>query len=295
MKPDLRSVPTDLPDPPYPADTKSNGYRIDVDWDRIRQSKTWRMADKDVRPWLLLLWIQSRENVPAGSWDDDEEYIAASIGCEFSWFQVHRKQLMRGWVLHSDGRLYHPYITAEVLKMRSARRNASERQNKRRNVTCESQHVTRDSHVTHALEQEQEQEQDIHPCISLSQHPVGISQTAPENGADSATSRRQPCPYSKILALWSETLPTLPQPVKLTEARKRQIRARWDDELPDLDAWRECFGYVRDSPFLTGKVDPPPGRQRFVATLDWVTKLDNLCKIYEGKYDGKARKTGPSS
>lgn len=92
-------------------------------------------------------------------------------------------------------------------------------------------------------------------------------------------------PYSKITELWAEMLPELPQPLKLTPARKTQIKARWNDELPDLDAWRECFGHIRKSAFLMGKIDPPPGRNRFVCTLDWITKQSNLLKLYEGKYD----------
>ena len=92
-------------------------------------------------------------------------------------------------------------------------------------------------------------------------------------------------PYSRIAELWAEVLPDLPQPAKLTPARKTAIRARWHDELPDLDAWRECFEIVRESKFLTGRTHPVNGRKPFCATLDWVAKQDNLVKIYEGKYN----------
>lgn len=95
-------------------------------------------------------------------------------------------------------------------------------------------------------------------------------------------------PYQKIAELWAEMLPELPQPVKLTDARKAQIRARWNDELPDLDAWRECFALVRASPFLMGKVAPRNGYKRMFCTLDFITKQANVVKLYEGYYDGKA-------
>lgn len=93
-------------------------------------------------------------------------------------------------------------------------------------------------------------------------------------------------PFEKIVGLWREILPELTQPVKLSPARKAQIRARWNDELPDLHAWRECFEYIRKSDFLMGKTTSN-GRRVFRATLDWVTKQDNLLKIYEGRYHAK--------
>lgn len=94
-------------------------------------------------------------------------------------------------------------------------------------------------------------------------------------------------PYSEIVKLYHEILPMCPQVQKLTEARRAQIRARWrtSDELPSLERWREYFERVRGSPFLTGKVDPPPGRKRFVANLEWLSKSSSLVKVAEGNYD----------
>lgn len=101
---------------------------------------------------------------------------------------------------------------------------------------------------------------------------------------NSAPKKANSVPYSRIASLWAEVLPDLPQPAKLSDARKATIRARWNDELPDLDSWRECFEIVRDSKFLTGRVQTSNGRKPFRATLDWVAKEENLLKIYEGKY-----------
>jgi uncharacterized protein YdaU (DUF1376 family) len=103
---------------------------------------------------------------------------------------------------------------------------------------------------------------------------------------NSAAKKAPSVPFQKIADLWAEVLPELPQPVKLSEARKANIRARWQDELPDLDAWRECFTHIRQSRFLMGKVAPPSGRRQFRCTLDWIAKQENLIKLYEGRYDG---------
>jgi hypothetical protein len=69
-----------------------------------------------------------------------------------------------------------------------------------------------------------------------------------------------------------------------TPARKSLLRARWSDQLPSLDAWRDCFRRVRKSRFLMGRAN---GTTRpFQADLFWIAKPENLLKLYEGKYDG---------
>jgi hypothetical protein len=100
--------------------------------------------------------------------------------------------------------------------------------------------------------------------------------------------RHAPCPYEDIRNLWIELLPELKQPIGAehwTDARKAMLRARWRDQLPDLDAWRECFELVRKSQFLMGEVKGR-GSRPFQADLFWVAKPENLLKIYEGKYHG---------
>ena len=128
MNPSLRVVASSLPDPPYPADTKANGFKQFVDLDRLTASKTWTLADHECRPWLLMIWFLSWRNVPCGTWEPDDEYIAARIGCKPEWFNGHREQLLRGWVLHGDGLLYHAFIAEQVLEMLTGRKGNAERQ-----------------------------------------------------------------------------------------------------------------------------------------------------------------------
>ncbi len=127
MRPAL--VPSSLPDPPYPADVNAIGYRPQMDLRRIKQSRTWMLADPEVRPWLVLLWLEAWESIPAGTFPaDDDAVIAARIGCKAEWFNGHRDQLMRGWRRHADGNLYHPVITDLVLDMVGRRQGAAARQ-----------------------------------------------------------------------------------------------------------------------------------------------------------------------
>lgn len=91
------------------------------------------------------------------------------------------------------------------------------------------------------------------------------------------------CPHDEIQKLWNEIcVPAgLPQYMKRTPARDKQIRSRWANGLPDLEQWEKFFRYVLKSKFLTGQSDRP-----FRPTIDWVTKQSNYVKILEGNYHG---------
>lgn len=94
-------------------------------------------------------------------------------------------------------------------------------------------------------------------------------------------------PYQQIVDTYHAELPMCPRVRELTEKRKGYIRARWKSgALPDLETWQKYFCFCRQSGFLTGQADPAPGRQRFVATLEWLTTESNYVKVIERKYHG---------
>jgi hypothetical protein len=99
--------------------------------------------------------------------------------------------------------------------------------------------------------------------------------------------KADPIPYKKIIDLYHEHLPMCPRVQRLDETRKGQIAARWKGgEMPDLETWKCYFIFVGQSKYLTGRVDPTPGKRRFVADLQWITKSNNFTKIWEKKYHG---------
>jgi hypothetical protein len=94
------------------------------------------------------------------------------------------------------------------------------------------------------------------------------------------------CPHQSIIALYHEVLPMCP-PVKIwNKARRAFMRQRWRESpnRQDLDWWRRYFGYVAESPFLTGMANPAPGRLPFLADLEWLVRPGNMAKVIEGKY-----------
>ena len=105
--------------------------------------------------------------------------------------------------------------------------------------------------------------------------------------------RRTP-PYADILDLWREILPELPQPQGVehwTDARKTQIRSRWNDDLPELEDWRRMMTYIRKSDFLMGRTQTE-GRKPFRCHLFWIIRPEQLLRLSEGFYHERSAKNG---
>jgi uncharacterized protein YdaU (DUF1376 family) len=98
------------------------------------------------------------------------------------------------------------------------------------------------------------------------------------------SSKSSPCPYQQIVDLYHEKLPMLPKVVSISDARKRSIKARWNNGAGDMEFWNDYFGHVAQSRFLTGRVDPPPGRKQFIADIDFLIRESTIIKTQEGKY-----------
>lgn len=100
--------------------------------------------------------------------------------------------------------------------------------------------------------------------------------------------RPPPCPHEAIVAEYHRVLPMLPRIAHWSDARKKLLATRWREE-PErqvLSWWTAYFEYVaRQCPFLVGHCDPKPGRQPFLADLEWLVRPSNLLKVIEGKYE----------
>lgn len=110
-----------------------------LDAARLRDSDLAATASGDAFRAAVLLWCAAWHQVPAASLPDDDAVLAVLAGygrgaaCVTAWREV-RSVALRGFVLCSDGRLYHPVIAgkaAEAWKrkgeMRQARKASAER------------------------------------------------------------------------------------------------------------------------------------------------------------------------
>jgi hypothetical protein len=263
----------ELPDPPYPPDTRVNGWRFELDVERIKRSDTWVMASPDWRPWLLMVWMTAWDQRPAGSLPADHAVIAAHIGMDSRVFSAHADILLRGFVAHRDGRLYHPVVVDQVLALLDRREQERERKARWRDKKTD---VPRDRHGTDLGKTLQEQEQE-----QVNKSALRADVRIP---ADSDPPLTKNCPVAKIVQLYHERLPELPKVEKVTTTRAGLIRQRWREDLPTLEHWENFFAYVRESRFLMGKAPPTGTRPPFIADLEWLVRPSNFTKIAEERY-----------
>jgi hypothetical protein len=105
---------SDLPQPLTPSDCNLRGLPfMPLMVTQILQSETFGLSTGDEFKAAFALWCSSWMEVPAASLPNDErmlEFLSRSR----TWKRV-RAVALRGWILCSDGRLYHPVIAANAM------------------------------------------------------------------------------------------------------------------------------------------------------------------------------------
>ena len=125
-----------------------------------------------------------------------------------------------------------------------------------------------------------------HPTHPLSADPVI---TALPDGRAVAGPRAAP-PYQAIVDLYHDCLPSLPRVYKLTDGRRRRIKALWDDELEDLPSWGNYFRHISRADFLMGRCQGRDG-SAFLASFDFIIHPAKFIKIAEEQYHAKKVQT----
>jgi hypothetical protein len=111
------------------------------------------------------------------------------------------------------------------------------------------------------------------------------------------------CPVQQIVDLYHAHMPTNPKVRVLDDARKKAIRARWNQASAlygvgpfgykngsdGLAAWKRFFEVCADSDFLTGNAKPQPGKPPFVATIDFLMSPSGFKNAVENKYHREAK------
>lgn len=105
------------------------------------------------------------------------------------------------------------------------------------------------------------------------------------------------CPAQELVELFHRHLPMMPRVMKLSDARRKVLNARWREvvadagvvgDAPDARAaaleWFELFfRRCAESRFLTGR------NSAWRASFDWLLAPGNFLKAAEGNYDGESR------
>lgn len=92
--------------------------------------------------------------------------------------------------------------------------------------------------------------------------------------------------YQGVLDAYHECCPSFPAVIKLTETRKRAIKARLKDY--GLDEIKQAFSLAGQSDFLKGS-------SGWQASFDWLMKPANMTKVLEGNYTNRASPAGGKS
>ncbi|MCF1251962.1 helix-turn-helix domain-containing protein [Pseudomonas putida] len=125
-------------------------------------------------------------------------------------------------------------------------------------------------------------------CPPAPDAPRTVKEPSIEPSPDGERVPRSPsCPVQDIVDLFNRVLtPALPAVVLVSEARKKQLRARWNQSAvhQSLEFWSEYFADVARSDFLMGRAAGKFGAAPFRATFDWLIAPSNFVKVVEGNY-----------
>ncbi len=121
----------------------------------------------------------------------------------------------------------------------------------------------------------------------------GMPPTAPQGGG----APRQPaCPYERIVGLYREALPELPNVLVMDDARKRAIKKLWDwiltskktdgsprasDAASALEWLRGYFSHARNNDFVMGRTPRSHGHESWKASLDYLCSSKGVKQVLE--------------
>lgn len=157
-------------------------------------------------------------------------------------------------------------------KIREQNRLRKQNERKRKKLLCSNNSISHNSHVTrhgnvtecHGTDKEEDIDIDIDNKESIEK-----------------TDDKSSCPYSDIQNLYSSICKSFPKLTKLSDARKKAIKARLNSGYT-VDDFKKLFEMSEGSTFLKGK-----NKRNWRATFDWLIKDANMAKVLDGNYADK--------
>lgn len=101
------------------------------------------------------------------------------------------------------------------------------------------------------------------------------------SGVKHSTAPAAPSVCEQAIAIWNENRGPLPELQKLTDGRKKKIRARLKTNPQFLELLKAAVQKAADTPFLRGE-----GKHGWRLNFDWLVKNDeSATRVLEGNYD----------
>lgn len=113
---------TDLPQPyttPEIDCRDLDGFMLNAQ--RLLASELWALSTGEEFKAAVGLWCRAWQQTPAGSLPNDDRVLASFAGVPPARWRKVREMAMRGFVLCSDGRLYHPVLCADARRAWAAK------------------------------------------------------------------------------------------------------------------------------------------------------------------------------
>jgi len=86
-----------------------------LDTVRLLDSDMFALSSGEEFKAAFALWCKSWQQVPAASLPNDDRILAHLSGAGHRWCDI-RDMSLRGWILCSDGRLYHPVVAEKAME-----------------------------------------------------------------------------------------------------------------------------------------------------------------------------------
>ena len=110
---------------------------------------------------------------------------------------------------------------------------------------------------------------------------VNVNDNAYANTEKVANATKERVPYQDVVEDFNNICKTLPRVTKLTDARRKVIKARFKDH--GLAGIQTVFEKAESSDFLSGR------NGGWSASFDWLMKPSNFQKVIEGNYDNEVK------
>ena len=152
-------------------------------------------------------------------------------------------------------------------KIREQNRIRKQKQREKQKLLLEdNSHVTsRDSHVTDKIRIEEDKNK---IRIEEDKNKIRIEED------------KERINYQKIVDMYNNTCVSFPKITKLSDSRKKSIKARLNTYR--YDDFQTLFNKAESSDFLKGK-----NNRDWQANFDWLIKDSNMAKTLDGNYDNK--------
>ena len=158
-----------------------------------------------------------------------------------------------------------------------------------KNGKCYFSHTEKKSEMAKMAIEDEDEDEDILPPYSPpkgGEADSSLRSESRQNIDDYTPPKPERTDYQGVLDAYHECCPSFPAVIKLTETRKRAIKARLKDY--GLEEIKRAFSLAGQSDFLKGS-------SGWQASFDWLMKPANMTKVLEGNYTNRSSPAGGKS